>query len=69
MEYICDNKRHLICRPYSIKGLHKMAKDLKIKRFWFHIDHYDIPKKRIKEIMDKCTVLTTREIVKIVRPD
>ena len=30
MKYLCDNKRHLICEPYSIENLHKMAKELNI---------------------------------------
>ena len=44
-----------------------MANELDIKRVWFHKDHYDIPKKRIKEIEDKCRIVTTKEIVGIVR--
>jgi len=67
MEYICDSHRHLVCLPYSIENLHKMANELDIKRVWFHKDHYDIPKKRIKEIEDKCRIVTTKEIVGIVR--
>jgi hypothetical protein len=65
--YFCDGKRHLICHPYSIENLHRMAADLKIKRCWFHKDHYDIPKKRVAEITEKCIVLSTREILKIIR--
>ena len=67
MEYICDNKRHLICKPYSIENLHIMAKHLEIKRCWFHKNHYDIPKLRIKEITDKCTVVNSKEIVRIIK--
>lgn len=66
MQYLCDTKRHLICEPYSIENLHKMAKDLKISRWWYHkgrYPHYDIPKRRIKEISDKCTIITSREIL------
>jgi len=44
-----------------------MAKDLNIKRCWFHKDHYDIPKLRIEEITKKCTLVGSREIVKIIR--
>lgn len=65
--YYCDNKRHLICIPYSINNLHKMALELNIKRCWFHKDHYDIPKKRIAEIQSKCNFISTKDIVKIVR--
>lgn len=65
LKYYCDNKRHLVCVPYSIENLHIMAKDLNIKRCWFHRDHYDIPEKRIEEITNKCNLVTDREIVKI----
>lgn len=67
MEYVCDDRRHLVCIPYSIENLHKMAEDLDIKRCWFHKDHYDIPKRRIVEIQEKCTIVTDRDIVGIVR--
>lgn len=65
LQYLCDNKRHLICLPYSINNLHKMAEELCIKRCWFHKDHYDLPKGRIKEITAKCRIVETKEIVKI----
>jgi ferritin-like protein len=65
MQYICDRARHLVCVPYSIANLHKMAEDLGIKRAWFHKDHYDIPKRRIAEITAKCTVVSSKEIVQI----
>lgn len=67
MKYYCDNKRHLVCVPYSIENLHKMAIELDIKSCWFHKDHYDIPKKRIAEIQSKCVVITPREIVAIIK--
>jgi len=62
MTYYCDKYRHLVCKPYSIKNLHKMAEDLNIKRCWFHKDHYDIPKRRIEEITAKCELVSKREI-------
>ncbi len=65
MKYYCDNKRHLVCTPYSVENLHKMAEELGIKRCWFHKDHYDIPKRRIKEITDKCTSVNSKDIVDI----
>jgi len=67
MKYKCDNKRHLVCVPYSIENLHEMAKELGIKKCWFHKDHYDIPKKRIVEIQSKCEVITPREILAIIK--
>lgn len=66
MKYICDAKRHLVCLPYSLDNLHKMAYALGIKRCWFHIDHYDIPKRRIDEITAKCKVVSSKEIVRII---
>lgn len=67
LTYLTDGKRHLICVPYSIENLHIMADDLNIKRCWFHKDHYDIPKSRIEEIEAKCEMVSSRDIVKIVR--
>jgi Protein of unknown function (DUF4031) len=66
MIYYCDNKRHLVCKPYSIENLHQMAKELNLKKCWFHHDHYDIPKKRIKEIQIKCRIISVREIYNII---
>jgi len=67
MEYICDKKRHLVCLPYSIENLHKMAVNLNINICWFHKNHYDIPKKRIQEIENKCRIVSSKEIVKIIK--
>lgn len=66
IEYICDDQRHLICEPYSEENLHRMAADLGIGRHWFHKDHYDIPKSRIGEIKQKCTVVTVFDIIAII---
>ena len=67
MRYLTDRKRHLICVPYSIENLHVMANELGIAKCWFHKDHYDIPKRRIDEIESKCEIVSSREIVKIIR--
>lgn len=71
MIYFCDDKRHLICFPYSEENLHKMAADLNIKRCWFHRGkflHYDIPKKRVEEIVNHSSVLKikTKYLMKII---
>ena len=71
LAYFCDDMRHLVCVPYSIDNLHRMAKDLGIKRCWFHSSsrypHYDIPKRRIAEITARCTVVSAKAILKIVK--
>lgn len=72
MKYYCDNKRHLICVPYSVKNLHKMAEELDIKKCWYHSSkypHYDIPKKRIDEIQKKCIILTSKELLKLIKEE
>lgn len=69
MTYFCDDKRHLVCVPYSVENLHLMAENLNIKRCWFHggkNPHYDIPKKRISEIQNKCEIISTKEIWEII---
>ena len=65
--YLTDRKRHLVCFPYSIENLHQMADALKIGRHWFHKNHYDIPKRRIDEIENQCTIVSSKEIVKLIK--
>lgn len=63
--------RHLVCLPYTVENLHRMAEALGIKRCWFHNSasgpHYDIPKRRISEVVGKTTVVTTKTILRICR--
>ena len=69
LEYLCDDARHLICLPYTIENLHKMAEDLNIHKARYHAGrhpHYDIPKKRIAEITAKCRVISGKELLTII---
>lgn len=69
LTYYCDNARHLICTPYSVKNLHIMAENLGIKRCWYHggkHPHYDIPKKRIYEIQEECEIVSSKELLSIM---
>lgn len=70
MRFYCDTMRHLVCVPYSVENLHKMADELGIKRCWFHPSrghaHYDIPKRRIEEIQRRCQVVSSRVILTIM---
>jgi len=68
-KYYTDGGRHLVCLPYSIENLHEMARDLNIHRGFFHKNHYDIPKRRIKEIEAKCKIVRPREILRIIKND
>jgi len=69
LKYYCDTTRHLVCKPYSIQNLHKMAKELNINRCWFHKTHYDMPKSRVHEITAKCKLVDSRMIVDIIKFD
>ena len=44
-----------------------MALELKIKKCWFHKNHYDILKKRILEIQSKCKIVSSQEILKYIK--
>ena len=70
LKFYCDNSRHLVCIPYSIENLHIMAKELNIKKCWFHSSakykHYDI-QKRIHEIQSKCNIVSEKDILKIIK--
>jgi len=71
LKYYSDNARHLVCIPYSIANLHRMAEDLNIKRCWYHKSgrnsHYDIPKRRVMEIGEQTTVVGGARILEIIR--
>jgi FMN phosphatase YigB (HAD superfamily) len=67
VKYVTDGKRHLVCIPYSVENLHLMAAALGIKRCWFHKDHYDIPKKRVKEVEALCELVSSRDVVNIIK--
>lgn len=67
MKYYTDGKRHLVCFPYSIENLHLMAADLSIGRHWFHNDHYDIPVRRKDEIEAHTVMVSSKDIVRIIR--
>lgn len=68
---VCDDKRHLIVQPYNVDALHVLAEKLGIKRCWYHggskFLHYDIPLKRIESVMALCRVVTSKQIVRIVK--
>lgn len=71
LKYFCDSNRHLVCLPFSVENLHKMARDLNIKRCWFHASathkHYDIPKNRIAEIINRCEIVSPKRILEIIK--
>lgn len=71
LEYFTDGV-HLVCKPYSIENLHRMAKSLGLQSHWYHhsstdLCHYDIPKRRKDDILNVCTIVPMREIVSIIR--
>jgi hypothetical protein len=50
-----------------------MAQELGLGKMWYHNSngkrHYDIPREpvRRKEIEDKCIMISTRDIIKIIK--
>lgn len=67
LDYYCDNSRHLVYKPYSTINFHLMANDLEINKCWFHKNHYDISKRRIEEIQGKSIVVSSKEILEIIK--
>lgn len=67
LRYLTDGKRHLVCIPYNRENLFRMAKELGIKECWFHRDHFDIPKRRIQEIEAVCEMVSSKDIVNIIK--
>lgn len=71
MRFFSDSMRHLVCYPYSIENLHAMARELGIKRCWFHAGsrypHYDVPKLRVIEIASRTAVVKPIVVLGIVK--
>jgi hypothetical protein len=70
LQYFSDIFRHLICIPYSVENLHKMAKNLKISRSWYEskpYPHYDIPKRRLIEIQEKTKIIKSTVLLKMIK--
>lgn len=71
LRYFSDSQRHLVCWPYTVDNLHKMAKILGIKRCWYDPNpahpHYDVPQKDMRVIRNRTEVVSPREILKIVK--
>lgn len=71
LTFYCDGQRHLVCTPFSVENLHRMARELEINRCWYHASskfpHYDIPKRRVAEIMAKCKKVSPAEILSIIK--
>lgn len=66
MTFYYDKKRHLVCLPYTVENLHKMADELKISRDCFHQNHYDIPIDALEEVSKKCVYLNERQMITII---
>ena len=72
LTFYYDQKRHLVCIPYSVENLHRMAAMLNIPSHWFHKgikgrSHYDIPIRRRYEICQRCVEISDHDIIKIIR--
>jgi hypothetical protein len=67
--YVTD-KKHLICVPYSIENLHKMAEKFGIGKSLFKINHYSLSKfneSAIERISKKCRIISTSNIIEVIR--
>lgn len=72
--YLTDgDARHLVCYPFSVEGLHAMARDLGINRCWFHnggggrFPHYDVPVRRVGKLGLRVELVTSRELLDVVK--
>jgi len=64
---------HLVVHPFSIEGLHKVAKLLGIKRCHYHLGkqknkpHYDVPKYLKCVAEQRAIKVSNRDIVRIIK--
>lgn len=70
-----DSQRHLVCEPYSVENLHRMADDLGVGRHWYHAGarypHYDVPLTQWERYAadPRVNVVSPRVILEVVRGD
>ena len=69
--YLYDEKRHLICLPYSEEKLHTMADNLGIGRHFFHKksrnrSHYDVPVFMMADINKRALKIHHKQTVSIL---
>lgn len=70
LEYYCDKKRHLVCKPYSVENLHIMAMLLSVNKCNYHggdKPHYDIPRTFYSRVSKECKIVSEREILQIIQ--
>lgn len=60
---IMSYRGELICQPYCLENLHKMADELGINSNAFHKNHYKVDRKDFKDFLTVCTS-TIAEIIK-----
>lgn len=65
--YITDGVGNVICLPYSVENLHKMADDLGIAKRWYRNGHYNVPKEIADGLEEKCDKVTTTTLFRTVR--
>lgn len=65
--YITDGVGNVICLPYSVENLHKMADDLGIAKRWYRDGHYKVPKEIADDLEEKCDKVTTTTLFRTVR--
>jgi hypothetical protein len=70
LRYLCDENRHLICLPFSLENMKRMAFELELKRKCLSKvpgkRFYRIPLGRLDEIMHQCEVVAAWEILEII---
>lgn len=70
MIVLADDARHLVCLPYTVDDLHRMAEHLGIGRHFYHASpfpHYDIPVRRQAEIVVMARSVSSKDIVRLWR--
>lgn len=68
---VCDRHGRLVCVPFSIENLHRVARRLHVKKQWFsgprRFPHYRVPISLMIEVRVRCEVASTRRVVEIIR--
>lgn len=65
--FLSDGRRNLICVPYSIENMKKMADELGIKKTWLKKDRFVIPEDYFEVVETKCNIVSTQTLFRTLK--
>jgi len=65
--FLTDGKENIICHPYSIENMKRMASELGIKSSWFKKDTFVVPKEFLETNEDKLDKVSSQTLFRTLK--